>query len=203
MEALPIDLRAGDWVRIRDNFGEPRPGHAHRGNDIGAPRGRTIRAPVAGRIVRAHDVDNEACGFGVILDGTDGRRWTLCHFEAPPVVFTGEHVQAGDALGTLGASGNATWTDRHGTVHRAYHLHIARARLTPSDRRMGVPENLYGELVEARARAQGVALDASTRRELLTSAAPARSSSRSDAAGGGLALAFGLGLLWWSRRQRT
>ncbi len=154
MERFPLDLTRTSWVRYRDTFRAPRTGHRHEGQDIAAPVGTPVLSPAAGRVVHSMLVNERACGFGVVLQSLDRQtRWTLCHFNAQPLVFDGETVEPGEVLGVVGASGNATSRDRHGVMRSHPHLHIARTR------RVGnawVPDNIYVDLLNAQARDMGV-----------------------------------------------
>jgi murein DD-endopeptidase MepM/ murein hydrolase activator NlpD len=147
-------------------------------------------------------VNERACGFGLVLDGDDGRRWTLCHFNAAPVVDSRDRVAAGDVVGVVGASGNATWVDRHGVTRVHPHLHISAARLTATDRVMGEPENIYRELLDAQAVDMGHRPIEPTPETRLTESprgARARRPRVSNFAG----FAIVAGIYWYARRKRS
>ena len=198
MERFPLDL---DRIRphLRDTFNAIRDNgrRFHRGQDIPAPIGVPVLAPVSGHVVSGAPRDTENCGHGIIIDAdSDGRRWTLCHFNAPAIIYTGEHVQAGEVVGVVGASGNAT--TRRGRQYP--HLHISAAELTPTDRRLGIAQNIHPELVEALAADLGISTSPSSPRVAAPLSARAASSSSSSSSFGGAWLA--LALIWYVRHER-
>lgn len=108
LEQYPIDGRS--W--LLHPFGEPRARGAHNGIDIGATEGTPVVAPCDARVVRTLDDASARCGFGVVLEA-QGHLLTFCHFRAMPVVEAGERVSAGDVLGVVGQTGNATGPHLH------------------------------------------------------------------------------------------
>ena len=91
-----------------NDYGFPRPGgRLHQGNDLFAPRGTPIRAPVSGR---ADQSPNPIGGNAVQLYGDDGNRYYFAHLES----FGAQgKVAAGDLIGYVGNSGNAITTQPH------------------------------------------------------------------------------------------
>ncbi|MGH2711998.1 MAG: murein hydrolase activator EnvC family protein [Actinomycetota bacterium] len=99
-----------------DDFGFPRVGHTHQGNDIFAGAGTPIHAPFA----------------GTAEEGTDGLGGIVVHVYADAnadYVYNahlirhagvdGQHVQPGDTIGFVGNTGNAQGTSPHD--HFEYH----------------------------------------------------------------------------------
>lgn len=99
-----------------DDFGYPRVGHTHQGNDIFAPSGTAIRAPFD----------------GVAEEGFDGLGGIVVHVYADAnadyvynahlsqhVGVDGQHVKAGTVIGAVGNTGNAAGTPSHD--HFEYH----------------------------------------------------------------------------------
>ncbi len=145
-DAFPLDPFAVRRVQVpttgRRAFGAPRTGHTHAGVDLVAPRGAVIYAPVSGRVVAVLLDGTRRCGFGVVIDETGtGRRWTLCHFNAAPVVDTGR-IDAGVAVGVVGNSGNASTTGPH--------LHLQAIHIAT-----GEPVDVTGELEDVLRRERG------------------------------------------------
>ncbi len=99
-----------------DDFGAPRVGHTHQGNDIFAPQGTPIHAPFE----------------GTAEEGTDGLGGIVVHVYASAnadYVYNahlvkhagvdGQHVKPGDIIGYVGDTGNAAGTPYHD--HFEYH----------------------------------------------------------------------------------
>lgn len=91
-----------------NDWGFPRPnGRYHQGNDLFAPRGAPIQAPVSGRVERA---DNQIGGNAVELHGNDGNRYYFAHLDS---YGAAGRVKAGSTIGYVGNSGNAATTPPH------------------------------------------------------------------------------------------
>jgi len=96
-----------DGAFIND-YGFPRGvDRLHQGNDLFAPRGTPVRAPVGGRVEVA---DNPVGGLSVRLYGADGHRYYLAHLDRRGAIGP---VEAGAVLGYVGSSGNAASTPPH------------------------------------------------------------------------------------------
>jgi hypothetical protein len=87
----------------------------HTGTDFAAPKGTRIVAAAAGKVVR---IDySKAYGWRVTIastvDGVFG--WAnYCHMPArPTIVKVGQQVDAGQRIGTVGATGNVTGPHLH------------------------------------------------------------------------------------------
>jgi LysM repeat protein len=95
-------------ARYINDWGFPRSGgRAHIGNDLFAPRGTPVRAPVAGVV---EPVTGTIGGYQFRLRGDDGYIYIGTHMDA--FGATGR-VQAGDVIGTVGTTGNAAGTAPH------------------------------------------------------------------------------------------
>jgi len=91
-----------------NDYGFPRGvDRLHQGNDLFAPRGTPVRAPVAGR---AEVADNPIGGLSVRLSGADGHRYYFAHLDRQGAPGP---VDAGGVIGYVGNSGNATSTPPH------------------------------------------------------------------------------------------
>ena len=91
-----------------DDYGVPRPGgRTHEGNDLFAPRGTPVLAPVGGTVVQSR---GPIGGLQFRLDGADGHRYYGTHLDA---AGAGGQVRAGQVIGYVGTSGNAAGTRPH------------------------------------------------------------------------------------------
>jgi murein DD-endopeptidase MepM/ murein hydrolase activator NlpD len=104
----------------------------HDGVDIGAPRGATVRAAAAGVVAVARcdpatgdcnrdgSIQTPGCGWYVEIRHAGDITTRYCHLEHRPLVRAGQTVTAGQTLGVVGMSGNATGPHLHFEVHRGY-----------------------------------------------------------------------------------
>ena len=107
---------AATWVcpvagggRFYDDFGEPRSGgRRHQGNDLLAPRGRAVVAPVSG-VLRRHDQARGGRSF--YLKGDDGLTYYGAHLDR--YLHADGRIHIGDVIGTVGNSGNAAGGPTH------------------------------------------------------------------------------------------
>ena len=105
----PVD----GFVVFTDDFGQPRPGNTvHEGIDMPALTDTPVVAVVAG--VMRHD-DGGAGGHGAWLTGVDGFSYYYAHFSH----YEGDDriVAAGDVIGYVGMTGDATGPHLHFEVH--------------------------------------------------------------------------------------
>ena len=105
---------AGGWrcpvpgADFFNDWGFPRSGgRTHQGNDLFAPRGTPVVAPVAGFV---HHYTGSVGGLQFRLDGDDGHRYIGTHLDA-----FGEsgQVEAGAIIGFVGDTGNAIGARPH------------------------------------------------------------------------------------------
>jgi murein DD-endopeptidase MepM/ murein hydrolase activator NlpD len=99
-------------VVFTDDFGEIRSGGPHPGIDMGALTGTPVVAVVGG-LVR-HDPGGDG-GNGAWLTGLDGDSYYYAHFSK--YEGDGGLVKAGDVIGYVGMTGNATGPHLHFEVH--------------------------------------------------------------------------------------
>jgi murein DD-endopeptidase MepM/ murein hydrolase activator NlpD len=94
---------------VSNNFGAPRVGHPHMGNDIFVTkRGVDVIAPVGGTVRFANGA---IAGFAFYLDGEDGTTYYGAHlagFNVRP-----GHVDRGQVIGEVGRTGDAEATPMH------------------------------------------------------------------------------------------
>jgi murein DD-endopeptidase MepM/ murein hydrolase activator NlpD len=96
-----------------DPFGVGRPGHVHQGQDIAAAEGTPIVTPHAGTV---YWVAYQASGAGyyVVVAGDDGRDYVFMHLqEGSTAVVKGQAVTAGQRIGLVGHTGDATGPHLH------------------------------------------------------------------------------------------
>lgn len=99
-----------------NDWGFPRSGgRYHEGNDIFAPRGTPVLAPVSGFV---HHVVGSIGGNQYRLDGDDGNRYIGTHMDS---FGTAGQVAAGEVIGYVGDSGNALGSSPH--LHFEIHMY--------------------------------------------------------------------------------
>jgi murein DD-endopeptidase MepM/ murein hydrolase activator NlpD len=103
-DAFPVD---GEHT-YGDGFGD-RPGH--RGADVLAACGTPLRA-VAGATVRKLATEGSAGRYVVLHDGESGDDYVYMHL-SDVAVSSGERVRAGERVGSVGQTGNATTCHLH------------------------------------------------------------------------------------------
>lgn len=90
----------------------------HTGVDIGARRGRPIRAAASGTVLRARYMGS--CGYGVILRHRQFRykrvTTTYCHMSRI-LVRRGQKVRRRQVIGRIGSTGNSTGPHLHFAIH--------------------------------------------------------------------------------------
>jgi len=127
--------------RLLNNFNNPREGGPHEALDIFVTReGVTVRSPVSGVVVAAGDdwtgswsrkmglqylgggLSRRAGNGAMVFDPMSGTYLYFAHLQPGIRVRTGDVVRAGQAIGTVGHTGNAS-APGHGK-----HLHFAWKR---------------------------------------------------------------------------
>jgi murein DD-endopeptidase MepM/ murein hydrolase activator NlpD len=82
--------------------------HDYPAADIAAPEGSPLYALSDGTVLYAWSWD-ERCGTGFTMQTTDGQTWTYCHLSyLEPTVTQGAQLTAGDPVGLVGSTGDAT-----------------------------------------------------------------------------------------------
>ena len=142
--AVPVAGVARD--ALVDTFGQPRDGGArhHEAIDIMAPRGTPVLAAADGRVDRLFD--SAAGGRTIYVRSIDGATmYYYAHLDAyREGLAEGQVVRRGDAIATVGATGNAD--------PAAPHLHFSVLRTSPQQGwSEGRPVDPYPLLAEPRA----------------------------------------------------
>jgi len=92
-------------------------GHTHHdypAADIAAPAGTQEYALHDGTVDRAWAAPSGSCGIGFTISTTDGLTWTYCHMSyLEPTVAAGAVLRAGDPVGLVGQTGDATGPHLH------------------------------------------------------------------------------------------
>ncbi len=90
--------------------------HAHHdypAADIAAPMGTPVYALSNGTVLASWSSDPR-CGIGFTMKTVDGQTWTYCHLSyLYPVVGKGTLLHAGDGVGLVGQTGDATGPHLH------------------------------------------------------------------------------------------
>jgi murein DD-endopeptidase MepM/ murein hydrolase activator NlpD len=87
--------------------------HDYPAADIAAPEGSPLYALSDGTVLHAWSWD-ERCGTGFTMQTTDGQTWTYCHLSfLEPAVTQGAQLAAGDQVGLVGQTGDATGPHLH------------------------------------------------------------------------------------------
>ena len=131
-------------VRYSDDFGDPRPGGTHQGNDILARRQAPVVAVEAGKV--GFWTDSASAGCMLYLHGRSGTMYEYIHLNNDlthgndnrgscvdgvayaPGLKDGAHVRAGELIGYVGDSGDASGLHPH--LHFELHPH-GRAAVSP------------------------------------------------------------------------
>jgi murein DD-endopeptidase MepM/ murein hydrolase activator NlpD len=87
--------------------------HDYPAADIAAPEGSPVYALSDGTVLASWTADAR-CGIGLTFQATDGQTWTYCHLSyLYPSVQPGAPLRAGDPVGLVGATGDATGPHLH------------------------------------------------------------------------------------------
>jgi murein DD-endopeptidase MepM/ murein hydrolase activator NlpD len=95
-------------------FGAPRSGHIHQGQDILAPSGTPIVAPAAGTVAYTAYQAAGAGYYVVMKEAGQDYSYAFMHLLAgSTAVHAGEQVSRGQAIGSVGATGDAQGPHLH------------------------------------------------------------------------------------------
>ncbi len=95
-------------VSFRDDWGEPRGGHTHQGNDMFAALGTPDVAVVDGSVFFRGD---PLGGNAAYVNGTDGDTYYYAHLD--DYVGGARSVKAGEVIGHVGNTGDAAGGPTH------------------------------------------------------------------------------------------
>lgn len=111
--AVPVPVEGVHATRVADTFGAPRGrDRRHEGVDIFAPRGTTVTSATRGIVTAVRE--GGLGGRQVWVQGPAGQRHYYAHLDDwADGLAVGDVVWPGDALGTVGDTGNARGTPPH------------------------------------------------------------------------------------------
>ena len=88
--------------------------HDYPAVDIAAPLGSPLYALADSVVVRSWRVADPRCGIGFTVQAYDGQTWTYCHMSViDPAVVPGAALTAGQPVGLVGATGDASGPHLH------------------------------------------------------------------------------------------
>jgi murein DD-endopeptidase MepM/ murein hydrolase activator NlpD len=88
--------------------------HDYPAADIAAPEGSPVYALADSIVLRSWGQPDPRCGIGLTLRASDGQEWTYCHLSyLDPKVTAGAVLAAGQAVGLVGQTGDATGPHLH------------------------------------------------------------------------------------------
>jgi murein DD-endopeptidase MepM/ murein hydrolase activator NlpD len=121
--------------KLTDTFGAARSGgRKHEGIDIFGERGTPIHAVASGEVVKGFH--NDLGGTVVRIQGDDGRYYYYAHLDSVNDLQVGQHVKAGDVIGGMGNTGDASTTP----VHLHFQVQENGVDLNPFDFLQGLPD---------------------------------------------------------------
>jgi murein DD-endopeptidase MepM/ murein hydrolase activator NlpD len=112
-----MPVRGVQPYELTQNYGAPRGGgeRKHEGLDIMAPMGREVLACVGGTITSRKW--NALGGNTIWLNGEDGRVYYFAHLSRYANAEEGQSVAAGEVIGYVGQTGDATTPHLHFEIH--------------------------------------------------------------------------------------
>jgi murein DD-endopeptidase MepM/ murein hydrolase activator NlpD len=88
--------------------------HDYPAADIAAPEGAPVYALADSVVLRSWAEPDPTCGIGLSLQASDGQEWTYCHLSyLDPQVVAGAVLSAGQSVGLVGQTGDATGPHLH------------------------------------------------------------------------------------------
>jgi murein DD-endopeptidase MepM/ murein hydrolase activator NlpD len=88
--------------------------HDYPAADIAAPLGSPLYALADATVLRSWSAPDPRCGIGFTLRAFDGQVWTYCHLSVlAPDVAPGAQLSAGQQVGLVGETGDATGPHLH------------------------------------------------------------------------------------------
>jgi murein DD-endopeptidase MepM/ murein hydrolase activator NlpD len=88
--------------------------HDYPAADIAAPEGSPLYALADSVVLKSWAQPDPYCGIGLMLRASDGQEWTYCHLSyLDPQVVQGAVLSAGQPVGLVGSTGDATGPHLH------------------------------------------------------------------------------------------
>jgi murein DD-endopeptidase MepM/ murein hydrolase activator NlpD len=97
-----------------NNFGAPRPGGPHQGDDIDANTGQYVRAVLPATVIDTPT--GSWWGIGIKIRDLSGTEWWYAHLSAR-FVHIGDHVDDAELIGRVGCTGNCSGPHLHFEWH--------------------------------------------------------------------------------------
>jgi murein DD-endopeptidase MepM/ murein hydrolase activator NlpD len=96
--------------------------HDYPAADIAAPEGSPVYALAESAVLKSWSQPDPRCGIGLTLRASDGQEWTYCHLSyLDPQVTAGAVLSAGQSVGLVGHTGDATGPHLHLQIDPATH----------------------------------------------------------------------------------
>ncbi|MBN1435212.1 M23 family metallopeptidase [Candidatus Fermentibacterales bacterium] len=114
-EATPLlsSMPLSTFEEVTGVYGEPRGSHVHQGVDFKAPVGTPVRTTRGGTVLEI-DWNTQYNGHCVRLDIGGGYREIFVHLDqVDPSISTGQRLEAGTVIGTVGSTGRSTSPHLH------------------------------------------------------------------------------------------
>jgi murein DD-endopeptidase MepM/ murein hydrolase activator NlpD len=96
----------------QSRFGAGRSGHSHQGQDVFAACGARLLSATAGK-VKAREYQAGGAGYYLVVDGRDGIDYVYMHMKKASWAVKGTRLYAGQQIGRVGDSGNASGCHLH------------------------------------------------------------------------------------------
>jgi hypothetical protein len=107
VEELPVPILFGVTPdNITSDFGDPRAGHTHEGQDILAPRGAPVVTPTDAVVVQVGT--GSGSGYYVSTANPGGETFVYMHLDQMSELDEGDELDKGDLIGFVGNTGNAS-----------------------------------------------------------------------------------------------
>jgi murein DD-endopeptidase MepM/ murein hydrolase activator NlpD len=103
---------AHNFGASQSRFGARRSGHSHQGQDVFAACGSRLLAAQGGR-VKAKAYQASGAGYYMVIAGLDGRDYVYMHLRKASWARQGQSLYAGQQIGRVGDSGNASGCHLH------------------------------------------------------------------------------------------
>jgi murein DD-endopeptidase MepM/ murein hydrolase activator NlpD len=88
--------------------------HDYPAVDIAAPAGSPVYAINDATVLRSWTTPDPRCGIGLTFQTGDGQTWTYCHLAVlDPKIVAGASLTAGEQVGLVGSTGEATGPHLH------------------------------------------------------------------------------------------
>jgi murein DD-endopeptidase MepM/ murein hydrolase activator NlpD len=116
LSAAPVQASGNYIFPVGGGPGVVSVSHSHHdypAADIASPEGSPLYALSDGTVLHAWPADPR-CGMGFTFQAADGQTWTYCHLSyLDPSVQPGAQLTAGQPVGLVGATGDATGPHLH------------------------------------------------------------------------------------------